>query len=87
MAERPLTVQDVCDHIAYLECTCARCHRQLDEANERAEKAETDLRQYTAAVQKLCEIFFNIVAKHEPEPSIRRQVDSAVQAAKENNHG
>ena len=61
--------------------------RQLAEANKRAEKAETDLRQYMAAAQKLCEIFFDIAAKHEPEPSIRRQVDSAVQAAKENNHG
>ena len=40
MAERPLTVQDVCDHVAYLEYTCARLRRQLDEANKRAEKAE-----------------------------------------------
>ena len=40
MAERPLTVQDVCDHIAYLEYTCARLRHQLDEANKRAEKAE-----------------------------------------------
>ena len=83
MAERPLTVQDVCDHIAYLEYTCARLRRELAEAIKRAEKAETDLRQYMAAAQKLCEIFFDIAAKHEPEPSIRRQVDSAVQAAKE----
>ena len=57
--------------------------RQLAEAIKRAEKAEADLRQYMAAAQKLCEIFFDIAAKHEPEPSIRRQVDSAVQAAKE----
>ena len=56
---------------------------ELAEAIKRAEKAEADLRQYMAAAQKLCEIFFDIAAKHEPEPSIRRQVDSAVRAAKE----